>query len=260
LLAGIIRAELSDGMRQLRTAFGHLNQLRDEGLITTTLGGQAVFDEATQVLADLAEKMEMLACLSESHSRQRESNQERLFIYSLLGEIVGARPAKTSSRFVVKEPQADVAPVYGNRHWLKLLLTQLLRELDANINPAERIVFTLRQLGNHMVLASSTEVVPTAERNRTKPPPLPDGGLVTSFCQRIVDLHGGTLRLQFEDDGAENRISGMTLSLPTSAEGLRASGPCAQCPLVEQIECYATDLAVLMDRCERLESEGKPHA
>ncbi|MCX7175340.1 MAG: hypothetical protein NT159_15740 [Proteobacteria bacterium] len=258
LLAGMIRGELQAWMKQVHHAFVQLDAMRSEGMIPTTLTGKAVFDDASTMLTELSEKMELLSALSETYAGQRDSNQERLFLYALLCEVIDVRHGKTSARFVAEEPQTDVAPVYGNRHWLKLLLTYLARELDASVNPSEKIVFTLRQMGNHMMLASSTETIALSQRNRPRSPMLPDSGLTASFCERIVELHGGTLRLRYEDDN--KTLTGIALSLPTSAQGQSAAGHCEECPLVQQIENYAADLAVLMDRCEQLEGERNPRA
>lgn len=259
-LAGMIRAELQAWMKEVQHSFVQLDEMRSEGLVPTTLAGKSTFDDASVMLLELAAKMELLAALSETYSGQRDSDQERLFLYTLLCEIIDARHGKTSARFVAEEPQTEVAPVYGNKHWLKLLLTYLVRELDASVNPSEKIVLRFRQMGNHMILASSTEVIPLSQRSRPRPPMLPDSGLTASFCERIVGLHGGSLRLHYEEDRTEKCLSGFTLSLPTSVEGQRLAGHCEECPLIHQIECYATDLAVLMDRCEQLEGERNRRA
>lgn len=258
LLAGIMRAEMLEGMQKLRASYAYLEQLRSEGTIPVTYGGKAAFEETASMLVEMSDKMELLAALAETYAGLSSSNQERVFLHTLLTGIIGASGGKYAARFVVREPQSEVAPVYGNKDWLRLLLSHLLRELDTSINPAERIVFTLRQMGNHMVLGSSTEALPPAARNRAKPAALPDDGLTATFCRRIAEQHGGALRLHYEEDGDEKLLSGITLSLPTSALGQPVTGRCSECPLIDQIECYANDLAVLMARCEQL--ERKPNA
>lgn len=260
LLAGLIRGELLGSMKELQRAFVTLDEMSRAGLIPTTLSGKAVFDDASAMLAALTEKMELLAGLSETYSAQQSSNQERFFVYALLREVIGARKEGVTGRFTAREPHTDVAPVYGNKHWLQLLLKYLVRQLDATVSPDERIVFTIRQLGNHMVLASSTEGLSAAERRHPRVPRQIDVGLSASFCERIAELHGGSLRFSCEEDGNVDTLVGVTLSLPTSI-GAQATGiRCGECPMLEQIERYASDLALLMDRCERLESGKGGHA
>lgn len=258
LLAGLIRAELIDGLRQLQGIFARLEQLRGDSPIPATLGGQTAFRDATTMLGEMSERMALLAGLSETYAGHPGNGTERLFLYSLLSEVVRVSGGSAGARFVVREQQAEVAPIYGNKHWLTLLLRQLLRELDAGIHPGEKIVLTLRQLGSHMVLASSTEGMSAAERNSAGRPTLADTGLTVRACGRFVELHGGTLRLQRGDDGVS--VCGMTLSLPTSIQGRPQGGQCVECPLAEQIECYAVDLAALLDRCEQLEMSRSTNA
>jgi len=260
LLAGLIRAELSDSMRQLRGTFAHLAQMTAEGQIKSSLAGTAALADAEATIAETAEKMELLACLAETYAGKQDSNQERLFLFTLISEIVGLRAGKNLARFSINEPPAGIAPVYGNKRWLNLMLSYLVHELDEGINPEEKIVFTLRQLGNHMLLTTSAEVLSSRQRRGVVLTLLPEAKLTASFCRRIAELHGGSLRLEFEEEGAQAVLTGFTLSLPTSVQGRAEFHQCADCPMSEQIEFYAADLAELMDRCERLEQERKPHA
>lgn len=255
LLAGLIRGELLRAMKELQRTFATLDEMSRAGLVPATLSGKAVFDTASTTAKALVEKMELLAALAETYSGPHGSNQERFFIYALLCEVIGARKAGATTRFTVREPQTEVAPVYGNKHWLQLLLKYVVRELDATVSSDERIVFTIRQLGNHMLLASSTEAMSAAERRQPRAPRQIDVGLSASFCERIAELHGGTLRFSYEDGGNVDTLVGVTLSLPTSVGGQATGIRCAECPLLDQIERYASDWVTLMDRCERLERE-----
>lgn len=260
LLAGLIRAELIESTKQLRGSFAHLAQMIADGQIKATLAGKSALHDAETMLAETAEKMDLLSCLAETYANQRDSNQERLFLYSLLAEIVGLQAGKNLTRFAINEPPSGIAPVYGNKRWLNLMLAYLVHELDEGCNPAEKIVFTLRQLGNHMLLTTSVENPPRRERPQPVLTLLPEARLTWSFCRRIAELHGGSLRLEIEDEGSGEVLTGFTLSMPTSVQGKAEIRQCADCPLTEQIECYAADLAELMDRCDQLEQERKPHA
>ncbi|MCX7177236.1 MAG: ATP-binding protein [Proteobacteria bacterium] len=255
LLAGLMRAELIDSAKQLQGVFTELTALRAEGLMPSTLAGKSVFNEAARMTEALVEKMELLTCLAETYSGQHDSNQDRLFLHTLLTDIIGAKAGTASARFAVQESGAEVAPVYGNKRWLRLLLAHLLRELDAGTNPAEKIIFTLRQLGNHMLLVSRTEAVAAGKRHQGKLPLPADGGLTNSLCQRIAELHGGGLHLLSEEEGGKALLTGFTLSLPTSVNGLMETFRCSECSLTGQIERYAADLALLADRCQQLEEE-----
>lgn len=260
LLAGLIRVELIESTKQLRSTFGHLTQMIADGQIKATLAGQAALNDAEAMLAETSGKMELLSSLAETYSSRRDSNQERLFLFSLLSEIVGLRAGENLARFSVNEPPAGIAPVYGNKRWLDQMLSCLVHELDKGINPEDKIVFTLRQLGNFMLLTNTVETPSIRQRRRPVMTLLPEVDLPLGFCRRIAEFHGGSLRLEVEEEGAGQVLTGFTLSMPTSVQGKAEIRQCADCPMTEQIECYAADLAVLMDRCELLEQERKDHA
>lgn len=260
LLAGLIRAELIESTKQLRSTFAHLGRMIADGQIKATLAGKAALDEAETMLAETSGKMELLSALAETYSGRHDSDQERLFLFNLLSEILGLRTWKNLARFSVNEPPAGIAPVYGNKRWLDLMLSCLVHELDKGINPEEKIVFTLRQLGNFMLLTNTVETPALRQSSHPVMTLLPEVDLPLGFCRRIAELHGGSLRLEIEEEGARQVLTGFTLSMPTSVQGKAQIRQCADCPMTEQIECYAADLAELMDRCEHLEQERKPHA
>lgn len=260
LLAGLMRGELIEWVNQLQGIFDRLEQMRSEGLLPATLAGMQVFNTASRQTTELASKIEALASLAEVFSHGTESNRERFFLHGLLNEVVGSSSANPSSRFVIREPDANIAPVYGNKHLLRMLLAHLLRELDASTPVEQKIVLTLRQLGNHMFLSSHPEALLPTDK-RSKPHSLPPSmeGMTFSLCRRIAELHGGTLRLESEAGRKGQELMHFTISLPTCKQ---AEAPnerqCTDCPLTAQIERYATDLAELIDRCHELEKERIP--
>ncbi|MBV5337538.1 MAG: sensor histidine kinase, partial [Deltaproteobacteria bacterium] len=158
-------------------------------------------------------------------------------------------------RFVLKEPDREAAPVYGNKRWLELMLTHLLHELDNSISPFDqRIVLTTRQLGNHLILRAQNESIPHHERTRNKASIEWFEGLSLNLCRRIAELHGGTLRLDLNEiDGGASELTGFILSIPTSSPQVVESFNCSDCSLIKQIENYANDLAELIDHCHELE-------
>lgn len=257
LLAGLIRGELVEWNKQLQGVYDRLEDLRAEGLMPSTLTGVALFEDAARLTRSLAGKMEALASLAETYGGQNSNNRERFFLSTLLGEIISARSDHRWPRFAVEAQGPEVAPIYGNKRWLGTMFAHLLRELELNMGSVQKIVFSVRQLGNHVLLVCRDETVPARDQNRPRPQLPPPTGLTFSFCRRIAELHGGSLRLDAEDDDDKTALSGFTLSLPTSAETVLPARSCDECPVVDQIERYAADLAELIDRCERLEEERK---
>ena len=259
LLAGLIRSELVEWTKQLGGVFEHLERMRLDGLMPTTLSSSALFDKSAQLTQDLTGKMETLACLAETYGGQNDPHHERFFLSSLLSEILEERADNRWPRFAIKPHGTEVAPVYGNKQWMRTFLLHLLRELELNIGAEQKVVFSLRQLGNYVLLVCRDESLPAHDRNRPRPPLPPASGLTFSLCRRIAELQGGTVRLDTEEEFEKTVLTGFTLSLPTSAEANTQTRRCEDCPLIEQIEQYASDLAVLIDRCHELEEERDAH-
>lgn len=256
LLAGLIRGELVEWTKQMQGAFDAMNCMRADGSASDSPAEQWVYDKAVNLAASLIGKMEMLACLAETYGEWSAGEHERFFISSLLSEILEARPDTRWPRFALKPHGPDVAPIYGNKRWLRTLLLHLLRELESNLGATQKINFSVKQLGNHILLVCNDEMLLPQDRNQPPPPLPPETGLTFSSCRRIAEIHGGAVRLNIDEENGQKVLTGFILSLPTSTEELVAVRRCDDCPLVEQIERYASDLAAVLDRCEKLEGES----
>ena len=254
LLAGLIRSEVTEWAQKLKKSLEHIERLQTEGSMGTTLSARSAISEASQQAGTLLNNMEMLAGLAETYAGQNEDNRERFFLSSLINGIIKSKPGVAQHRFVLKEPDREVGPIYGNKRWFELMLSHLLQDLDSSIHSIDqRIVLTLRQLGNHMIMRAQYETMPYVERNQDRPSVQRVEGLTLGLCRRIAELHAGTLRLDSEEIHGATELTGFILSLPTSSPQSQDSLRCADCSLIKQIENYAADLAELMDRCRELE-------
>lgn len=247
LLAGLMRKELIEWARQLHEAFESLDQVCSE-TSGVSPAERRISGKAAEMTAGLIGKMETLACLAETYGEPNAKNNERFFVASILFEILAARPDARWPRFTIKPHGPEVAPVYGNKHWLRTMLQHLVRELETNLGATQKIGFSFRQLGNHVLLTCHDETLPAQDRNRPRAPLPPETGLTFSFCRRVAELHGGVVRLDIDEESGHKVLTGFTLSLPTSTAGNPEVRRCEDCPLVEQIERYAADLAELLDR------------
>lgn len=262
LLAGLIRTELLEWMHQLTESYSQLDKLVLGGKIHIDSEVTLSFDKAKVQTELLRQKMDLLARLAESYTEARSDNRERLQLADLISAAInpGGPLGHLGKRFELPFIAHKLGPIYANREWLELTLIHLLTELHKGTPVGRRIVLTLKQLGNFQVLvthdadALRTGLSHSAASQVVREIPK----LSFSFCRRIVDLHGGTLRLESERD-KDVRLSSFTLSLPTGDDSQSQQRTCVTCPLTAQVERYAEDLAELMERCQQLELQGGHH-
>lgn len=255
LLAALIRSELIARAQRLRIVVGELagvprgEAAGDDG---DTSGALA---QAITCAGDLVDELERLAAVAATYADTGNAQGDRVMVHELLQQIVAASSTGPSMRFKLRDPAADVAPVYGHAVLLRKLLAHLLREMDAGAWPDRRIVVATRQLGNHLLVGGHCEAPPANERHRIAHASLPVDEMTLQVCEQIAQLHGGTLRVETGDGRKPSALARFTLSLPTSAAAGASNPHCADCVMTMQIELYASDLAELNDRCQRMESE-----
>ena len=75
--SNVIRAELMTEIHQLRESFAKLAQMRSDGLLPGTFRGKSAFEDATRILTDMADKMELLTHLPEAAANQPDSNRQQ---------------------------------------------------------------------------------------------------------------------------------------------------------------------------------------
>jgi hypothetical protein len=184
---------------------------------------------------------------------------ERLSVVNLLKESIASIKLRHREYYIdaiAPEPAAEVGSVYGNAVWVQCAFTALLQSLEKGAPGRSNIVLTVRQSGGFLVLCarpSSVYDVCNAEPVRTEPSKDPVLHLGASIriplARRIVDLHGGQLKVNWmdgDDPARSNAVESFTLQLPTGGPGKDRDAHCENCSVNQQATAFARDLAALM--------------
>jgi hypothetical protein len=199
-----------------------------------------------------------LAAMAELDQRDEVFAEERLSIAEVLQSTLTSLPQTMGAnpiRYVLTEIGQEMAPVYGHRKWLSQTLYSLLARLGRSCQEHGRVAINLRQIGDFVVLnGRTTSDTPGAFAASAMPAGPPGDELSADICHRIIELHGGQLKVRFinsdpdqQGHDAEGEIESIMLSLPTGVpEGDRSRISCAECRITLQSMQYARDLAEMM--------------
>lgn len=236
---------------QLRTTAELLRRFDPTGTETTKLRKQ---------LLHLEHSLHDVAALAELRGRDKVFSEDRFQLAGVVRELLPQLPRQRGEdaiRYVVDDALVNHGNIYGSRHWLQQALHTLLLRLAAGCAPRGQVCIKLRQIGDFLVMAgtaispandaSTLQCLPQgASRSRV----LKEGGLTMDICRRIIDLHGGQMKLNTVSGDTDTGVAGaaaiesLVLTLPTGlpvADRSRAS--CAECRITFQALQYARDLA-----------------
>jgi hypothetical protein len=243
-------------LNQLRGTADLLRRFEPAGSESARLKRQA---------ADLEMLLLDVAALAELRERDNVFCDDRFQLAELVRDLLPQLPHQSGGNaicYVVDADNGDMGNLYGSRHWLRQALHTLLLRLVAGCAPRGQVRIELRQIGDFQLMTGSARTsvqnaIPVRQppRSAQRPEILKQGGLTMDICRRIIDLHGGQMKLDpvsggaGESPGAPAAIESFTLTLPTGlpvADRSRVS--CAQCRITVQAMQYARDLAEITAR------------
>ena len=200
-----------------------------------------------------------VGALAELDQRDEIFAGQRLAIAEIVRAILPALPRVAGDdpiRYALVESGEKLAPVYGNQKWLRQALHTLLARLGRDCPTLGSVVIDLRQIGDFLVINGRATADSAGWHSALDPAPpsRPTYSLEAEICHRIIELHGGQLKLRFidkeatqEDPDATGPIESVTLTLPTGVpSGDRSRVSCADCRITLQSMQYARDLAEIM--------------
>ena len=199
-------------------------------------------------LSELLEDVVLLSELQERHPFQQE---ERIYLYSLINQVIGnLDPAPASIDWQVDPAGLMLAPIFGNRHWLTLGVRAYLRRIAEGLEGKPGSVqINFQQIGGCAIV--SGRIGPwheaparTARRRKAAPCDTPNINLKLLLADRVLSLHGAKVKINRRD--SMPHIESFSLSFPTSFP--YAAKPdvwCQECAALEQSMEFARDFAIL---------------
>lgn len=204
--------------------------------------------EAFSALAELAEqdkvfvdeRMDLLAVIEEAGNTLAEQ---------------GFRPPLIQFESVGGEGST----LYGCRRWLLLALTTLLQRVSGGCHRSHVVTVKLRNMGQQITVAVGSEPGSNkpqpqrtekqhADQTEAELAPFPYE-LDLMLCRRIMELHGGHLKLMPNEDITEDRVpvDALFITLPTGLPDVDRHRPvCQECPITLQSLQLAEDISRLL--------------
>lgn len=203
--------------------------------------------------SDLAERIAKLGTLAEAHLQGPLVASDRIEACALVRELLKGFAELIRQRALkigLVGFDGDSPIVYGSRPWLERALREYLDHALRQAKPGNVIEIRVQTLSAHVgiVVSNHGMTVPVQLRrsllepfssgpSAKRPTELPHVGL--AICSRVVQMHGGHVRIDANDEASTDFV----LELPTG-------GPPSDTTALglAQAQRYAEDLVALMRR------------
>lgn len=238
-LLTVIRSDLSQPLTQLR---GTLDGYQHESTDEESLG--QVLEELSSVL-DTLDKMVDLAELWNNGSLLAD---DRILLPQLIEAVWQDIAPLAGQRRVsvrVNTQEVEIAAVYGSEAWIRRVFQECLRSAVLAATPGSSIVVEYRQLGPRVTVifrdcglfAGKRQGGHAMTLSSAKKMVSGDELLGLHLCQRVMELHGGGVRLEASDSRHD-----FVLELPAGAPHRSTSHDLD----VAQAQKYAEDFSRLL--------------
>ncbi len=197
--------------------------------------------------------------LAETAGADLALENERIELIPMLQSLIRDLPVGRVREYQLDRGPADVGPVYGVVKWLRYALMALLQSVGRMASPQSKVVISVRQMGDFMVVTCGLSSANfgahrlTPEILRPEAPAeseVRDNYLAAAIGLHIIELHGGKIRGMAGGKATTSwmqPIDSFTMTLPTGLPpSERSRTNCAHCRHTVQAQAYARDIARLI--------------
>ncbi len=245
-LVGYIEAEMAQPIDMLYQKLPKTAQLVQQQGAAVDL--KALVQEAAALSLKLGKLRDLVSVFGES-AIQRD---ERIMVTELIGQAMSeVMPLARARNVTLSLTDADheMPAVYGSSHWLGKAMSEYLEQSIRSAHSGGLIELTVQTVGAHVMVRARNQglFVSHHERRNAYVPfgvgdsskaPEQRRGIGLALAQRILEQHGGSVRIEDEFDSVD-----FVLEIPAGA-------PAAQDAQlsVEQAQRYARDMSQLLAR------------
>ena len=251
-----VRAELVEPMEAVTGAVNKvletLPRPDDRALATEALL------EARRAGTELTLRLDKLTGFAELSTRHQMVANDRIEIPQLVERawsLVSPLAEAADIRHSAVGLSDDLPPIYGSAHWITRALAELMENAIRHSDRKSHIELEVNQSSHFMLIKLRNHgqgVVPKrtgrvslafidavgADRKK-QDGPKPGLGLGLAFAQRIMELHGGNIRIGAEADESTSFAMEMPTGAPAEIDDTHE---------LQQAQRYARDMAALLAR------------
>lgn len=207
----------------------------------------APLSELKKHAAELSAILGEVRDLANLNQRDLAFTDERFALATMLADILPELRAQTGTASIRYEEGSNIGQVYGHRSWMRQAILTLIGRMREGCPPSNYVNIALRQLGDFVVVSGKVNI----DRNKRSGVAMASArtsgagfGLRIQICQRIVELHGGSLKIEY---GVAPMIYSFTMTLATGLPAHeRSRASCADCRYTLQALEFGRDLADLI--------------